>query len=512
MLLPIISAPFLRSPIAAAVAVIGADFGPNWTLEIIGTLPTNAYPSIAYETRVAVIGGVWPYTYELFNTIPSGMSISSSTGIITWTAPSGTSNHTIDIRITDQLGVQDTYNYTINVDATNFFFIDASATDDTGTGAIGDPWKTLGKANTTAAQGDSILIRAGTYSITSATTFSNSTPTIWQAYPGDTQPVISVSADEGVRLFYDNLSGNFGLFQGIEFTGGDDKTFDVDGGTNLMFYKNFMHDIVEDGANNNPAFVSFVDIGASFHENFRFMNNVCTSITGTGSESKAATIAFNVHNSLWESNHITDIPAYGLLDKDDTFHNTYRDNYISNCSRTMSVKAQGGADGCNIHHNLFIDGTRNSYGESGTPMTEIYWHHNMMRDTNFEFFNNMNSESTISMRCQYNVMIITGSFADSINSLYRTNATVHDKILDGTVFEADNNIIDLVDSDHCAGEDEGGAPYITQASWVSGGQDTNSSFETVTLTGIDDTLGLLGSDDNFGSHGYQLTGRTAGWL
>ena len=41
------------------------------------------------------------------------------------------------------------------------FYVDSDAADDTGTGAIGDPWKTINKANTTVSTGDTVYFQKG---------------------------------------------------------------------------------------------------------------------------------------------------------------------------------------------------------------------------------------------------------------------------------------------------------------------------------------------------------------
>lgn len=114
----------------------------------------KAYPGLEYRVPVAVLGGAWPFRYEL-TAAPSGMTIgetygSTDYGIINWTNPvTSGSPHTVTVRVTDQAGTQVTVTYTLTVTTTGFIFIDAvngspsSYNGGTGTGTISNPFQTI---------------------------------------------------------------------------------------------------------------------------------------------------------------------------------------------------------------------------------------------------------------------------------------------------------------------------------------------------------------------------------
>lgn len=215
----------LASILPAAAQTTSPPFMP---LEItnIGTIGVRgldannrifrAYPGLAYNIRVAAVGGVYPFTYSLANA-PSGMTIDPNTGEINWPNPQTTAT---DVRVTvqDRIGAIDTETWSINVTTTGFRFLDAvngrpasnnGCSSSCGTGSFTSPWRTLGDL---ALNDDPTIItylKAGTYLVTdipasskegvgsvwerytfnedSRSTFAGSV--IWIAYPGQT-PVI----------------------------------------------------------------------------------------------------------------------------------------------------------------------------------------------------------------------------------------------------------------------------------------------------------------------------------
>ncbi len=109
----------------------------------------RAYPGLLFRRPIEVIGGAWPYCFELLNG-PSGMSIGSTLpanwltagyqayGVLTWPNPVAGS-HRVAVRVTDQLGVQVTRQWTLTVTTTGFLFVDGATGNDSNTGTIGSP-------------------------------------------------------------------------------------------------------------------------------------------------------------------------------------------------------------------------------------------------------------------------------------------------------------------------------------------------------------------------------------
>lgn len=189
-------------------------YGNHQALEIINIKPVGtgspaissnnrifrAYPGITYEIPVGAIGGKYPYTYSLINQ-PTGMTIDSKKGIITWLNPQATANN-VTVRVTDVDGVIDEATWSITVGTTGFLFVD-DTTDASGTGTIDDPYDSIQDIlNIGTGAADSIVyFRAGTYNVpihhygqavTYTTTacnlggFTGSRAHIWIGYPGET--------------------------------------------------------------------------------------------------------------------------------------------------------------------------------------------------------------------------------------------------------------------------------------------------------------------------------------
>ena len=146
------------------------------------------YPGIEYNVRVGVIGGSYPYLYEL-TTSPAGMTIDSSTGEITWNNPveSG-SPHNIVVKVTDQELTTDTVSWTLIVNTSNIYFVDSNAAT-SGTGTISDPFKTWEDARVGSLLTDTLYFRTGTYlrsDITVGSSWHTTGSNKWLAFPGET--------------------------------------------------------------------------------------------------------------------------------------------------------------------------------------------------------------------------------------------------------------------------------------------------------------------------------------
>lgn len=197
--LGIIIASYLLCSIILATSALAAVF----PLEITNIKPagtgspiipaTNrifkAYPGIEYNIRAAVIGGVYPYTYTLRNA-PSGMTINSATGEISWSNPQSNAGP-ITLSVTDQESTTVNTTWSITVTTSGFIFVDDSYSG-TETGSIGQPYSSL--ANMLAHETNNstiVYFRTGTYGLIDHNSTSDyvlnisSSPTNWLAYPDE---------------------------------------------------------------------------------------------------------------------------------------------------------------------------------------------------------------------------------------------------------------------------------------------------------------------------------------
>ena len=160
--------------------------------------PRRAYPGIEYNVRITAMGGNYPYTYSMSGQ-PSGMIVNSSTGVITWSNPIVGTYAGIQVSVNDgATTVNETFSLTVTT--SGFQFIDSvSGNDTTGTGTIGNPWRTIDRMYDAGAAAAITIFRAGTYLLTGLPTvvgspaemehaveWAEDRSVIWLAYPGET--------------------------------------------------------------------------------------------------------------------------------------------------------------------------------------------------------------------------------------------------------------------------------------------------------------------------------------
>lgn len=139
----------------------------------------NAYTGESWDYQVGVHGGKWPYKYDLIQA-PAGMTIGETLtvssdvlvagdtyGRMTWTNPT-VGEHTIHVRVTDQLGAIINSTWTMVVGTANWIIVDpVSGNDSTGDGSIGLPYKSF--SNLATGHTDKLaLVLAGTVTISSS--------------------------------------------------------------------------------------------------------------------------------------------------------------------------------------------------------------------------------------------------------------------------------------------------------------------------------------------------------
>lgn len=279
----------------AAVAVFAVPaMAANYPLELVSPRAANtapvsgkpaisaanrifwAYPGLEYNVRAAVIGGAYPYSFELANA-PAGMTVNSNTGEISWPNPTASASPTL--RVTDSEGSSVQGSWTINVDANRFIFIDANRGRDfdagtPGTGTISNPFRRirdLYSGNTYAAKTDGrhvnkiAYFRSGTYYIDGFVEDTNGNyagrmavldtakPVAWIAYPGES-PVIdgqcrALSPQIGSRpcnygthiAFYGN--GNNTYIDGFRFVNFAVHAFRTAGTGNYQVFRRSQYSI-----------------------------------------------------------------------------------------------------------------------------------------------------------------------------------------------------------------------------------------------------------------------------
>lgn len=242
---------FLRKSFLSAVFIVCLVFSglgsvalsANYPLEITQPQPNlttanryyKAYPGLEYKVPIGVFGGEYPFTYSL-TTAPSGMTINSSTGVITWPNPTATgSPHSVTARVVDSESTEDTVSWTVTVTTSGFVFLDIVNGSPSGAGTISDPKQNMvdigGSTYSDITVGTYndyfVYFRGGTYD--PAGYLNNSgqqiqlewrgsyKPIVWLEYPGESVVIDHNRRTQGA--FFDMVdSNNDDLFiHGIRF-------------------------------------------------------------------------------------------------------------------------------------------------------------------------------------------------------------------------------------------------------------------------------------------------------
>jgi hypothetical protein len=208
------------------------------TLEILSpssALPSHhrvrrAYTGLEFSFRASVIGGAYPYTYELSNA-PAGMTVNAR-GVVTWPNPTSTATN-VQLIVRDAFLASTSVTWTVTVGTSGFKFVDAVSGSDAAAGTFAAPWQTIQKVYNSAAPTDIIYFFEGTYTFAGIATDAadnsfglefidwddgGERPKQWLAVPGEARPIIDFEyTGDGC------LPWNFGLVSGVREPGVGDQ-------------------------------------------------------------------------------------------------------------------------------------------------------------------------------------------------------------------------------------------------------------------------------------------------
>jgi hypothetical protein len=187
-----------------------------------------AYPGLEYNIRAVVRGGSYPYTFSLSNA-PSGMTVDTRTGEISWPDPQSTATN-ITLNVTDSEDNTTSGTWSVTVGTSGWVFVDANAGTN-GSGTLASPFNSLQGLLDGAGADTRTYFRAGTYTairngsdlggnhFASMNFRSTVTSVVWAAYPGET-PVIdqALSEDGEVCIEFGQSSGYPPYVDGLTFT------------------------------------------------------------------------------------------------------------------------------------------------------------------------------------------------------------------------------------------------------------------------------------------------------
>jgi hypothetical protein len=325
----------------------------------------KAYPGIPYRVPIVVLGGAWPFKYEL-TSAPSGMTVGSTLGsadygVIDWQAPTASASSTsVTLRVTDQSGTSATVTWSISVTTSGFLFVDAANGSDSNAGTIAAPLRTIagwyggatyGAKSDASHANDFVYYRTGTYSTSTAfleaagtgqrmPCVSGNKPKVHLAYPGEKAVLDTTS---GSFIFYSDDAVGY-WFSGFTATGmgagGDFKWVEWDSGpSDIVFFDNQFDVPVDTGVTgSNPALLMSRSNAPAISTRVAFVNN-----TTQGTNGHDVFLGYDTADCVFERNTIngsTD-PGNGFYAKIDNADWTVRNNTGLSANSTPLVAIDG---------------------------------------------------------------------------------------------------------------------------------------------------------------------------
>jgi len=505
---------FLSSNVYTAEPVEPIVWPTDWPLAVLGTLPDKAYPDLAYETRIGVVGGQFPYQYTLPNS--KGLVVDKNTGEVIWTPSADqVGTHNFDAVITDSKNTTINYSFSINVTLNGFLFVDAvKGANNPDNGSIDSPFQSLKYAVSRSESDDFIYMREGNY-IEGGVRFSASSSTIIQAYPQEA-PNIDISDDSWT--YTNNVK--LGVFKGLKLSNCAPKCVWIETSADLLFYDNTFDDALDKCAddvrkNCNPSFIFFTGHNKpeARHSMVRVLDNKFSNFTNTGSVTDGATVAFDVFDSLFANNILTNMGNFGFYDKDNSKRNVYRENFITGAnSGAIAILGQDGTTEVAVHHNLIIGNDRGVSICGNGPCTKLYIHHNTFYNTSSAYFDFAFTSNGVGPTVHIaNNLIVIPDGSSIFPYRYRAD-TVRDgaiNVILGDDIRFNNNLISFAEDPVLGTKQTYAGRNYSKNEWQTiFFKDVNSIFVDPQLTGSGQQLGLSSSSPYFGVYGHQLPSTT----
>lgn len=328
-----------------------------------------AYPGLEYNVRVAVEGGAYPYTYSL-TAYPSGMTINTATGVISWANPTTTgSPHNVTVQVTDDDSNTDSVSYTLTVTSSGFLFISPNGSGTETGDSYANPMAFVDMYNGSETNGTAdsrdddtyagyfVYYLGGTYTPYSdgiyhedsaRTVFRyNDKPLVWIAYPGETP---TVSTEDSYLVFY-NTQDNL-YVDGITFDVGSNAystALRIAGGSSHVTIKDCIFENQSIATQPTNRSVIFIENNGSgnywgIHGN-TFQNNLYMAIEG-----------YNADHVVIFDNTFTNHDSHAIYPKMSTRYWSIFDNVISSCEDNAinldAYDVSGSIGNFEVHHNL----------------------------------------------------------------------------------------------------------------------------------------------------------------
>jgi hypothetical protein len=328
----------------------------------------RAYPGIEYNIRAAVVGGQYPYTFNLSNA-PSGMTINSATGEIKWPNPQANSG-VITLSVTDSENktVSSTWTITVTSSTNDFIFIN-SAYSGTQTGSITQPYSSLAAMLASQANNNKIVyFREGTYQLVTYNNRSDrphemdlgTSPRTWLEYPGETA---ILQGNSGTGQANRMTIWNHFYFDGLTFRDMVDFGILTGGEAHYKTIRRCIFDglVPSDNTNNNYGFFHNVAGTVGYYatiQDSEFTDWVNSSAIGSLYDEHKMLIENNyIHGQRTSSTYSGIGTTVGISPKINTDYLTVRGNKVTmSTGEVMGGSANGlfhSTDNVEICFNLF---------------------------------------------------------------------------------------------------------------------------------------------------------------
>ena len=377
------------------VLIASFAFAANFTLDIISPDDTagmpathrvfHAYPNIEYNIRIAVHGGLYPFTFALNQPATTcdntnAITLDADTGEISWTPQVGDTGCTISVTVTDDESSTDTTSWVVTVGTANFVFV-ADLDDTGGAGTIADPYKSLADlfAGTSNADGKIVYFRTGTYPLIALGTQGGDTGQMnlsdpnqelatWLEYPGET-----VVMDGGGTIEVRNYN-SAPYVDGITFQNFDHHAFNGQGTIDYQLWRRCVFDdlVTSSSVNLNQGYLYF-NGGDSVQGKYTVIQDNEFKNWAGGS---AIGSLYSTHYALIEDNYVHDDTAGGGA-----------------VGWILGLTPKINTDYLSIRHNRVIMDNGRIMGHG----TNSFWSYTDMVDISFNFFKNNSSEYGIAV-------------------------------------------------------------------------------------------------------------------
>ena len=390
----------------------------------------KAYPGIAYDVPVSVLGGAWPFEYTL-TTAPAGMTIGehygdARYGQIYWENPTvSASPHPVSVRVRDQEGHEATVSFSVTVTTDGFLFLDAVNGNDANPGTLASPKQTIngwyrGAKSDSTYSGSFVYYRAGTYrtdagpiedGIRLANT-GTSKPSVHLAYPGETATIDVRNAHlahySGVRdVFFSGLTfdqiGNNNAWHALAFDSDTQR---------VVIYKNTFNRPVGGGGVGSNSSSIFIANGGTVTPYWALVYNDFVDTYQV-----MAVEAYLSSDAVFEGNRLNNNSAGGLYLKNSNPRWSIRGNegLTNNSAFLVRVDAYNGAE--NVDD---IEVCWNNYASSGVGWILGYERNDYGTFTSYRNTWQVNEHSVVNAQSATlnvirDVIQHTGGFANGVH-------------------------------------------------------------------------------------------------